>query len=53
VVEDSERLSGGARLKRLWRARPNNGMHPTGKSANVIRKIESLRRFFPAGDAGR
>jgi hypothetical protein len=32
---------------------PNNGMHPTGHSADVIRKVGCLYRFFPAGDAGR
>jgi len=32
---------------------PNNGMHPTGNSVNVIRQIERLWRCLPAGDAGR
>jgi len=32
---------------------PNNGMHPTGNSVNVMRKVGCLLRFFPAGDAGR
>jgi hypothetical protein len=32
---------------------PNIGMHPTGHSGNVIRKVGCLYRFFPAGDAGR
>jgi len=31
----------------------NNGMHPTGHSANVMRKIECFSQCFPAGDAGR
>jgi len=31
----------------------NNGMHPTGESANVRRKVECLSQCFPAGDAGR
>jgi hypothetical protein len=32
---------------------PNNGMHPTGESGNVIRQIGCLSQCFPAGDAGR
>jgi len=32
---------------------PNNGMHPTGISLNIIRKIGCLFQSFPAGDAGR
>jgi len=35
------------------RGQPNNGMHLTGESGNVIRKVGCLYRFFPAGDAGR
>jgi hypothetical protein len=31
----------------------NNRMHPTGISIDVIRKVESLGRCLPAGDAGR
>jgi len=30
-------MSGRARHKRLQGARPNNGMHPTAKSATFIR----------------
>jgi len=30
-----------------------HGMHPTGESANAIRKVECLSQCFPAGDAGR
>ena len=36
-----------------WCTKPNNGMHPTGESANVIRQLECLCQSFPAGDAGR
>ena len=35
------------------RGQPNIGMHPTGESGNVIRKLGCLSQFFPAGDAGR
>ena len=31
----------------------NNGMHPTGQSADAIRQIECCFECFPAGDAGR
>jgi len=34
-------------------ALPNNGMHPTGQSVDVIRQLECLCQCFPAGDAGR
>jgi hypothetical protein len=30
---------------------PNNGMHPTGESVDVIRYLEGFFQFFPAGDA--
>jgi len=46
-------MSGRARHKRLQGARPNNGMHPTGRSVNVMRKVECRSQSFPAGDAGR
>jgi len=32
---------------------PNNGMHPTGNSVNVMRKAGCSLQCFPAGDAGR
>ncbi len=35
------------------RAKPNNGMHPTGVGVDAIRQVEGLRRCLPAGDAGR
>jgi len=34
-------------------AKSNNGMHPTGESANAIRQVECLCQCFPAGDAWR
>jgi len=34
-------------------APPNNGMHPTRISMDVIRKIESRSHCVRAGDAGR
>jgi len=32
---------------------PNNGMHPTGMSVNVMRKAGCSLQCFPAGDAWR
>jgi len=32
---------------------PNNGMHPTENSLDVMRKVGCLSQCFPAGDAGR
>ena len=32
---------------------PNNSMHPTRISVDVIRKVESLSQSFRAGDAWR
>jgi len=32
---------------------PNNGMHPTGNSVDVIRKAGCSLQCFPAGDAER
>jgi len=32
---------------------PNNGMHPTGESVDVMRKAGCFSQSFPAGDAGR
>jgi hypothetical protein len=47
-------LRGGWRiLNNFNRGQPNIGMHPTGESGNVIRKVGCLNRFFPAGDAER
>jgi hypothetical protein len=40
-------------LNNFKHGQPNNGMHPTGHSGNVIRKVGCLYTFFPAGDAGR
>jgi hypothetical protein len=31
---------------------PNNGMHPTGKSADVVRNVDASS-MLPGGDAGR
>ena len=33
--------------------KPNNGMHPTRVSVDVIRKVEGLFSCVRAGDAGR
>jgi len=45
---------GGCRaLRNFNRGQPNNGMHPTGHSMDVMRKVECLFQCFPAGDAGR
>jgi hypothetical protein len=47
-------LRGGWRtLNNFNRGQPNIGMHPTGESGNVIRKLGCLCQSFPAGDAGR
>jgi len=32
---------------------PNNGMHPTGQSVDVMRQLGCSFQSFPAGDAGR
>jgi len=40
-------------LNNFNRGQPNIGMHPTGNSVNVIRKVGCLSQSFPAGDAGR
>jgi len=32
---------------------PNNGMHATGESVDVMRQLECFSQCFPAGDAGR
>jgi len=44
---------GGGRCVVSISGQPNNGMHPTGESGNVIRQIGCLSQCFPAGDAGR
>jgi hypothetical protein len=40
-------------LNNFKHGQPNIGMHPTGQSDNVIRKVGGLCQCFPAGDAGR
>jgi len=40
-------------LNVVAKAAPNNGLHPTRISMDVIRKIESLSHNLRAGDAGR
>jgi hypothetical protein len=34
-------------------AAPNNGMHPTANSVDVMRETPASYRFAAAGDAGR
>jgi hypothetical protein len=60
LILDIARRALNNSLRGGWRAligfkhgQPNIGMHPTGESGNVIRKVGGLYRFFPAGDAGR
>jgi hypothetical protein len=43
----------GRSARRSGELRHNNGMHPTGMSIDVIRKVGCLSQCFPAGDAGR
>ena len=40
-------------IKLRGEARPNNGMHQTRISADVIRKVGCLSHNLRAGDAGR
>jgi hypothetical protein len=48
-----EMRTAGAPLTTSIDGRHNNGMHPTGMSVDVMRKIGCLSQSFPAGDAGR
>ena len=52
-VDDQLSIEVSGKAERRRRRKPNNGMHPTGMSANVIRQLECLFQCFPAGDAGR
>jgi len=52
-LDDQVNVAVSGRAAGRRRTKPNNGMHPTGESANVRRKVECLSQCFPAGDAGR
>jgi len=52
-VDDQLRVAVSGKATGRRRTKPNNGMHPTGESANAIRQVECLSQCFPAGDAGR
>jgi len=49
VVEHSTKMRGSARRKRLAWARPNNGMHPTGKSVDVRREARMPLSILSGG----
>jgi len=49
MVEREKGLKGGVRRERQRERNPNNGMHPTGNSANVMRETRMLLSMLPGG----